>query len=112
MKTNEDGLAWMSTDHREVSGLFEAYDALCARHASEIEKMAVTDRIRQVLSVRAQAEEEVLGPTLHNAKLDLKALGERLQQRKSELMAQYQAMLAGTEREDESADPVGRPAKG
>ena len=108
---NTDAFGWNSADHREVTGLFEAYDALCARQASEIEKVAVTNRIRQVLSVRAQVEEEVLGPALRKTQLDLTALSARLLQRRSELMAQYQARLAGGEREDENADPVGRPAK-
>lgn len=112
MNAGNDDWAWISTDQREVAGLFEAYDALCARNASELEKTAVTDRIRQLLSVRAQVEDEVLAPALRQAKLDLKALDARLQQRRSELMAQHQADRRGCQREDESADPVGRPAGG
>jgi hypothetical protein len=111
MTTKQDALNLMSADLHEVAALFEAHDGLCARQASDIEKAAVIDRIRQLLSVRAQVEDEIVAPTLRHAKLDLAALGERMQQRRSELMAQYQAMLAGAEREDESADPVGRPAR-
>ncbi len=112
MNSGKDDWAWANTHHREVAGLFEAYDGLCARQASELEKTAVTDRIRQLLGVRAQVEDEVLAPALRHTKLDLKALDLRLQQRRSELMAQCQANLRGSQREDESADPVGRPGKG
>jgi hypothetical protein len=101
----------MNADLMEVATLFEAHDGLCARQASDIEKAAVIDRIRQLISVRAQVDEEIVAPALRQAKVDLGVLGERMQQRRSELMARYQAMLAGAEREDESADPVGRPAR-
>ncbi len=111
MTTKEDAVDLMNADRREVTGLFEAYDALCKRAASDIEKSAVTDRIRQLLSIRAQVEDEIVYPALLNSKLDLAALGASIQQRRRELMAQYKAMLGGPEREDENADPVGRPAK-
>lgn len=108
MTDRPDALALMSADHREVAHLFDAYDALCERRASDIEKRAVTDRIRHLLGIRAQLEEEILGPALRQAPLDLAALGERMQHRRNGLM---HARQAGTEREDESADPVGRPTR-
>jgi hypothetical protein len=56
MTDRPDALALMSADYSEVTHLFEAYDALCERQASDIEKRAVTDRIRQLLRIRAQLE--------------------------------------------------------
>jgi hypothetical protein len=108
MTDRPDALALMSADYSEVTHLFEAYDALCERQASDIEKRAVTDRIRQLLRIRAQLETEIVGPAMRESTLDLAALGERLQQRRDGLM---NARRAGGEREDEAADPVGRPAR-
>ena len=111
MTANEEALNPLRADLREMDALFEAHDALCARQASDIEKSAVIDRIRQLLSIRAQVEEEIVHPALIEAGLDVAALGARVQQRRSELTAQYRDMLSGGEREDENADPVGRPSR-
>ena len=74
------------TEIAVVISLFSAGldDGLRARQASDIEKAAVIDRVRQLISVRAQVEEEILTPALRRAKLDLAALGDRMEQRRSE----------------------------
>lgn len=50
-------------------------------------------------------------PVLPKAELGLAAPGQRMRQRRSELMARYRAMLNGNgngnDHENESADPVG-----
>jgi hypothetical protein len=112
MTTRQDAVELLRADHQEVMGLFEAYDSLCERHASDMEKSAVTERICLLLSVRSQVEEEIFYPALRQVNIDLVALGARLRQRMSALMAVHKKARGGLGRENESADPVGRPAKG
>jgi hypothetical protein len=112
MTPRQDALDLLKGERLEVTGLFEAFESLCRRKASDIEKSAVIERIILVLNIRAQIEDELFHPAVRSANIDLVALGAQMHRRKSALMAQHKALLGRSEREDESADPVGRPSKG
>jgi hemerythrin superfamily protein len=172
MSSRQDAVDLLKADHEQVKGLFEAFESLRERQASDVEKSAVAEQICLSLNVHAQIEEEIFYPAvrpaidddalldeaevehasvraliaeistmapsdlLHDAKLsvlgqavdrhakqeqggmfpkvrktniDLMALGARLQDRKTELLAEYRSMLNRSEPEDEAGDPVGRP---
>ena len=55
-----------------------------------------------------KVEEWEIFPQARASKIDLLALGVRMQARKSELLAEYKDMAVGVGRFDEAGDPVGR----
>ena len=67
MTIRQDAVQLLKSDHRDVKGLFEAYQALCDRQASHVEKMAVAQEICLSLSVHAQIEEELFYPAVRKA---------------------------------------------
>ena len=52
-------------------------------------------------------EQREMFPKVRKTNIDLMALGARIQNRKSKLTDEYQAMLGRTDRDDEAGDPVG-----
>jgi Hemerythrin HHE cation binding domain len=56
-----------------------------------------------------KAEKGGVFPKARRSNIDLIALGERIRERKNELLAEYKQMLGRSGSEDEAGDPVGRP---
>jgi Hemerythrin HHE cation binding domain len=64
MSARQDAVDLLKADQDDVNGLFEAYDALCERDASVIEKSALAEQICLELSVHSQVEQEVFYPAV------------------------------------------------
>ena len=63
----QDAVSLLSADHEEVRQLFEEYDDLVDREASDEDKQEVADEICILLTVHASLEEEIFYPAAREA---------------------------------------------
>lgn len=96
-------------DHAAVKGLIAEISVMKPSDSAYDAKLAA---LGEATGNHVKEEQGNLFPKVRKSNVDLMALGAKLHQRKNELMAQYKDMLGGREREDESADPVGRQTNG
>ena len=89
----QDAIALLEADHREVEGLFQAYEGL----ADDTEKKALAAQICLALRVHAQIEEEVFYPQARAKIGDTDLLDEALVEHMGAktLIAQIEAMSPG-----------------
>ena len=64
---NDDAIAMLSNDHKEVKALFKQYDQLVEAEAADDEKVAIAAEICQMLTVHATVEEEIFYPAAREA---------------------------------------------
>ena len=57
----------LQTDHREIEGLFQAYERISAEHASDEEKQILAEQICTLLTVHTMIEEEMFYPAARQA---------------------------------------------
>jgi len=65
--THQDAIAVLKADHREVKSLFEDYQQLVARRASDQRRQQLAERICGMLKVHTMIEEELIYPQAHRA---------------------------------------------
>jgi len=91
-----DAIKLLTTDHREVKGLFDEYKKLAESDAEGDERKALADRICAMLTVHATIEEEIFYPAARAALEEQDLLDEAAVEHASakDLIAQIEAMDA------------------
>ena len=65
--SQDDAIALLSNDHKEVKALFKQYEKLAESEAEDDEKQAIAEQICQMLTGHATVEEEIFYPAAREA---------------------------------------------
>ena len=76
MRKTSNAVDLLTTDHRAIAALFEAFGVLCAVGAAQADKGEAAGAICVALSVHAQIEEEIFYPALRAAATDAAIIDE------------------------------------
>jgi hemerythrin superfamily protein len=104
-----DAVSLLTTDHAEVSDLFEEYESLVEGEGADDEKQALAERICAMLTVHATIEEEIFYPAAREALDDEDLLDEAEVEHATakDLIEQIQSMQPSDELYDAKVKVLG-----
>ena len=106
---DEDAIVILTSDHKEVKGLFEEFEKLKENGGSAKEKTALVKQICDALTVHAQSEEEIFYPAVREAIDDEDLMDEALVEHAGakDLISQLKDMSSADELYDAKVTVLG-----